>query len=236
MIVTGCNGNPGLIQIIDGKPTLHPTGDTRGACFVGTTLFYFTRLGLWRQREAELAALVYDKGDVEWHGLHKAAGVLLAPDPVTDSIYMFDLDGKYLKKIHWKQDEHRLHTNDCFWENGDLWLTCFILGVCKNGEPLGWGKDCQPHTPIRWQGATYWCASKENRVMRDNEQFAQLDGFTRGLCATPEGLWIGSSAKRHEQTGTFGKITLYDWDGAFKQAIDLPTAEVYAICLPEAPW
>lgn len=233
MIVTGCNGRPGLITIIEGNPVLLETGDTRGACFVGNTLFYLTRNGLWRQHEGETAEHLYDV-PLEWHGLHNAGDCLLAPDPVSDLIHEFTMDGKYVRPISWKEPgTKRLHTNDCWRDGLDLWLSCFGLGICKNGVPMGWGTNAQPHTPIRWQGKTYWCASNHHKVMRDNEEFAQLGGFTRGLCATARGLWVGLSTMRHTNSDCNGQVLLYSWAGELLETIDLPTEEVYAITVPQ---
>lgn len=232
MIVTGCNGRPGLIYIIDGKPELIETGDTRGACYVGTTLFYLTREGLWRQRVGEKAVQVYE-ARLDWHGLHNAGESLLAPDPVSDLIHEFTMDGKYVKPINWKDHEARLHTNDCWREGPDLWLTCFGWGVVKNGEAQGYGTSVQPHSPIRREGKTFFCASNAGKIMCEGEVFATPGGFTRGLCPTPDGLWVGISNKRHGSNATDACIKFYDWDGVLHTTIDLPTAEVYAIAIPQ---
>lgn len=231
MIITGCNSRPGLMNIIDGEITLLETGDTRGAAYVGDTLFYLTRKGLWRQRVAELAVLIYDV-DLQWHGLHNTGHGLLAPDPVSDLIHEFDLKGNYVKPINWKNTETTLHTNDCWREGQDLWLTCFHLGVCKNGEPQGYGAGEQPHSPIRWQLRTYYCSSNAGTVMCEKEMFCAPGGFTRGLLPTPAGLWVGSSKQRHEGKGGRAFVRLYSWGGDLLETIELPTDEVYAIAIP----
>ena len=233
LIVTGCNGKPGLIRILDGQPVLVETGDTRGACFVGRDLFYLTRAGLIRHGEGETPELVHDSPR-DWHGLHNTGDCLLAVDPVTDLIHEYSLTGEYIRPWSWKDDsEGRLHCNDVFVDGDDIYQCTFNWGICLNGVPTGTGKNVQPHSVMRFRGLTYYCASNLGEVIQEGEVFCTPGGFTRGLLATPEGLWVGSSQQRHHAGGTGARVELYAWTGEHKTTIDLPTNEVYAITTPE---
>lgn len=227
MIVTGCNDNPGLMHVHDGKVGLFKTGDTRGACFVGSTLFYLTRQGLWRQHVGEGAELVYAE-PLQWHGLHNTGHSLLAPDPCSDLIHEFTLEGEYVKPINWKDNPNVLHTNDCWRDGPDLWLSCFVLGICKNGVPQGYGQGEQPHTPVRHEGRTYYCSSNAGTVMCEKEQFCAPGGFTRGLLPLEDGMWVGSSKQRYGPDGR-AVVRFYSWQGVLLETIALPVDEVYAI-------
>jgi hypothetical protein len=233
MIVTGCNGKPGLIHILNGKPHLIETGDTRGACFVGTTLFYLTRDGLNRQRMGETASL-HHRMKCDWHGLHRAPDCLLAVDPVTDLIHEFTLDGEYVRPWKWKEDSHgRLHNNDVCVDEGDIYQCTFNWGICKNGVPMGTGKSVQPHSVTRFRDLTYYCASNLGTVIQEGDPFCEPGGFTRGLLATDAGLWVGSSQQRHNAGGTGARVELWSWTGKRLTTIELPTNEVYSITTPE---
>lgn len=233
MIVTGCNGKPGLMHILGGDVTFVETGDTRGACFVGTTLFYLTRAGLVRQRQGEVPALCHGM-QLDWHGLHNVGDCLLAVDPVTDLLHEFTLEGTYVGAWKWKADsEGRLHTNDVFVEDGDIYQCTFNWGICKNGVPLGTGKHVQPHSVTRFRGMTFYCASNLGTVIREGDIFCVPGGFTRGMCATEQGMWVGSSAQRRHAGGEEAEVNLYNWDGEHVTRIPLPTNEVYAITIPE---
>ena len=233
MIVTGCNGKPGMMHIVDEHVQFIETGDTRGACFVGTTLFYLTKQGLNMQRQGEHPALIH-KSNRDWHGLHRAPDCLLAPDPVTDLIHEFTLTGVYVGAWKWKSDaDGRHHTNDCCVEGSDLYLSCFTRGIVRNGEPLGTGRNLQPHSVTRHGGLTYYCGSNLGEVMREGDLWITPGGFTRGLLATPNGLWVGSSAQRRHAGGSEAEVNFYNWDGDHVTRIPLPTNEVYAITTPE---
>lgn len=233
MIATGCNGKPGLMHIHEGHVVLVETGDTRGACFVGSTLFYLTRQGLCRQKVGETPALVH-KLACDWHGLHRAPDCLLAVDPVTDRIHEFTLEGAYVCVWKWKGDQHgRLHNNDVAVDGSDIYQCTFNWGICKNGKPMGTGKSVQPHSVTRWSGLTYYCASNLGTVIREGDMFIEPGGFTRGLYACDDGLWVGSSQQRHNAGGTGARIELWSWTGERLTTIELPTNEVYAITSPE---
>jgi hypothetical protein len=233
MIVTGCNGKPGLMHIIDEHVQLVETGDTRGACYVGTTLFYMTRKGLHKQPMGKTPALQH-KLACDWHGLHNAGDCLLAVDPVTDRIHEFSLEGVYRHAWKWKKDsDGRLHNNDVCVDGADIYQCTFNWGICKNGVPLGTGKSVQPHSVTRYGGLTYYCASNLGAVVREGDPFIEPGGFTRGLLATPEGLWVGSSKQRHGAGGTGARVELWSWAGERITTIELPTNEVYAITRPE---
>ena len=233
MIVTGCNGKPGIMHILEGHVQLTKIGDTRGAAFVGSTLFYLNKSGLWRQRQGELAELVH-KNAKDWHGLHRTPDALLAVDPVTDLIHEHTIEGEYVCAWKWKGDEHgRLHNNDICVDGSDLYTCTFNWGICKNGKPLGTGTKVQPHSVIRHDGLTYYCASNLGQVVREGDPWIEPGGFTRGLLATVEGLWVGSSQQRHHAGGTGARIDLWSWDGELVTTIELPTNEVYAIAIPE---
>lgn len=233
MIVTGCNGKPGLMHIFDGRATLVETGDTRGACYVGSTLFYLTRDGLTRHAEGEVPSLVH-RLKCDWHGLHRAPDCLLAVDPVTDNIHEYSLTGKYVRAWKWKDDsDGRLHNNDVCVEGDDIYQCTFNWGICKNGKPLGTGKNVQPHSVTRFRGLTYYCASNLGTVIQEGDPWIEPGGFTRGLLATDEGMWVGSSQQRHHAGGTGARIELWSWAGERVTTIELPTNEVYAITMPE---
>ncbi len=233
MIVTGCNGKPGLMHIIDEHVKLEEIGDTRGACYVGSTLFYLNRSGLHRQAHGESSHIVHESAK-DWHGLHRAPDCLLAVDPVTDRIHEHTLLGQYVRAWKWKSDnEGRLHNNDIWVEGSDLYTCTFNWGICKNGKPMGTGKSVQPHSVTRWDGLTYYCASNLGKVIREGDPWIEPGGFTRGLWATDEGMWVGSSQQRHAAGGTGARVELYSWDGKLLTTIPLPTNEVYAITMPE---
>lgn len=228
MIVTGCNGKPGLMHVNQNDVVLVETGDTRGACYVGTTLFYLTRAGLVRQKEGEPPALVHGSNR-DWHGLHNAGDCLLAVDPVTDLIHEYSLAGDYVRAWKWHGEDGRLHCNDVFVDGDDIYQCTFNWGICKNGEPMGTGKNVQPHSVTRFRGLTYYCASNLGMVIQEGDPWIEPGGFTRGLMATLDGMWVGSSQQRHNAGGTGARVELWSWTGSRLTTIELPTNEVYAI-------
>lgn len=228
MIVTACNAKSGLMYIIDGKPHLATEIDTRGACYVEGVLWYVTRDGLWRHKEGCETELL-TRSQRDWHGLHNAGDCLLAVDPVTDEIVEFNFYGRQTHVWKWKPGSGRLHTNDVCVDNGDIYMSTFNLGICKNGVALGFGKHVQPHSVTRHEGLTYYCGSNLGQVMREGDVICEPGGFTRGLLATDEGFWVGCSQKRNGAGGTNACIQLYTWAGQLMETIDLPTNEVYAI-------
>lgn len=247
MIVIGCcNGKPGLLYLeADNSPCFVHKQDTRGTCYVPErdAIYCLTRGGLsrWivdpdREPHTLRGPLQIAEGARDWHGLIYHGGSLWATDPVTDVICEFSLDGALLGTYDWKQPaDGRLHTNDIFFHEGDMYLSCFSYGIVKNGDALGIGKNVQPHSPIIYDGSLYFCASNKGEVHDEQgDVFCSPGGFTRGLLGTSEGLWVGSSAQRHGAGGSGARIELYDWtSGYLKYTIDLPTNEVYSITTTE---
>ncbi len=237
MIVIGCcNGKPGLLTLDGDEITQVTKHDTRGTVYVPErdAIYFLSKaaLHIWHMGQRAPEQL-YD-GARDWHGLVYADGHLFAVDPVNDVIFEFDLEGAPVQSYEWKAPgEGRLHTNDIWIEGTDLYTCCFNWGICKNGQMQEQGKNSQPHSVIRHGGSTYYCASNKGLVMKDYEEFCAPDGFTRGLLATPDGLWVGSSADRHGCGGSTGRIQLYGWDGTLKRTVPLPTNEVYSITTTE---
>jgi hypothetical protein len=246
MIVIGCcNGKPGLLFLGDkDTPNFVHKLDTRGTCYVPerNAVYFLTRGGLSRwqlddDREPQhlLGPNQIAEGARDWHGLIYHGGSLWATDPVEDIIFEFSLDGHVLGSYHWKPEgEGRLHTNDIFFDGADMYLSCFNWGIVKNAQMQELGKNCQPHSPIIYDGRLYFCASNKGEVHdQQGDVFCAPGGFTRGLLATDEGLWVGSSAERHGCGGNTARIQLYDWGGVVKKTVPLPTNEVYSITTTE---
>ncbi len=231
LIVGCCNGKPGLLKITGRAVEILDKHDTRGTVAVGGSLYYLQRAGLFRWDFTKNEPLLLAPGGRDWHGLHYAHDRLWSVDPVQDVITEYDLSGNIEACHDWKPSgEGRLHTNDIWFEGDDLILTCFNWGVVRNGEPLGLGKNMQPHSPVVWKNGIFFCASARGEVHDEQgDTFCAPGGFTRGLLPTEEGMWVGLSSKRHHAGGTGARLQFYDWSGIIQIDIELPTNEVYAI-------
>jgi hypothetical protein len=240
LIVIGCcNSKPGIVTLLDGVEVKQVTqGDTRGTVYVPErdAIYFLSKaaLNIWHMGQRAPEQLY--TGARDWHGLIHNDGSLLAVDPVNDIIFEFDLDGKPVASYEWKPErEGRLHTNDMWIDGTDVYTCCFNWGICKNGEKLDLGLNSQPHSVIVHEGCVYFCASNKGEVHdQQGDVFCAPGGFTRGLLATPEGLWVGSSQQRHGCGGTGALLQLYGWlSGDLIKTVPLPTNEVYSITTTE---
>jgi hypothetical protein len=194
---------------------------------VGKTLFHLTCGKLMKGDE------VCYESDLDWHGLHNAGDCLLAVDPVHDHIHEFTLDGEHVGHYAWKPDSAgRLHNNDIWVDGDDIYQCTHAWGVCRNGVPLDMGKHTQPHSVMRHEGKTYFCASRDGTVVCDGAVLCSPGGFTRGIFPLEWGFWVGSSQQRHEAGGKGSLVTAYSWSGRLITTVELEVQEVYAITIP----
>jgi hypothetical protein len=237
LIVSCCNQNGGLLIVdTDGAEVKYINEmDCRGVVYYQQEcIFFLTRKGLWRKPPGGDAKLISDICN-DWHGLIAHDGRLWGVDPVSDTIVEWDVTGKFICRWHWKNENQagsRFHTNDIAVDKGTLWQCCFAQGICRDGEPMGWGAHRQPHSLAFHPShlTPYWCASNRGQVFHGNRFVAEWpEAFTRGLLYTPDGLIVGLSAQRAGSGGTKAQLKHIDFNGNELWTIDLPTNEVYAI-------
>ena len=230
IIVSACNQKGGIFTLEGEK--LHD-GDTRGLAYSlrHNWLFFATQEGIFATDPEFHKVEQIVKDNRSWHGLWYDGLNLEAVDPVHDTICKFSLDGEQLGRYKWfKEGEHgRLHTNDMWIDDGDVYVTCFQQGVCKNGTPLGWGVSSQPHSVVRWNGRTYWCASNLGRVMCEGDIFAEVEGFARGLLPLGDHLYVGVSHDRYRKQGCAGYRKLDQQGKAVEHGFFEEAREVYTM-------
>ncbi len=114
----------------------------------------------------------------------------------------------------------------------------FVFDV-ETGETVTDGLTC-PHDPLRLGGAWAVCNSRGHEVVfiddgRVVERVA-LDGWTRGLAADDDHLYVGLSAHRGEGASGTGAVVVVDRATCrILRRVDLPCREVYSVTLvPEA--
>jgi hypothetical protein len=198
---------------------------------VGARLFVLDRSQLWELRDGGLAPIWTPSSGIDWHGLAYCGKNLWVVDPVSDALFEVSLEGELIGKHHWKGEEgSRLHTNDICFHEGDMYQSSFCWGICRNGEPLGFGAGVQPHSPVFVRGELYWCASAKGEVMRNDHPIYHDEGFPRGMAYDGDCLWVGYGKHRHKSGRTEAKVVGLDFDGKVIDEIDLPTSETYAIC------
>lgn len=231
MIVIGCCNRHGGLLTLEREVLTHVNKlDVRGTVYANGLIYFVTRSHLYsfdgkRSTELERTHVANDL-----HGLHWHDGALWLVDPVHDVIFETGLDGKLKHKWKWvKPNNGRWHTNDIWLDDYNVYTSSFVGGICLNGKQLDWGKNTQPHSVILRNDDIFYCASNKGQVFKGPKLFCSPGGFTRGLLATDDGLWVGSSADRHGAGGKNARIQLYDWDGALQREVTLPTNEVYAI-------
>lgn len=239
LFVGHCNGKGGLSYVDTdvGVETLHDV-DTRGTAYVDGALYSMRKTGMF-MRTPDTKPTGRQISDIvnDWHGLVYYDGRLWAVDPVSDTLVEFQLDGHFIARWHWKHTEGRMHTNDMAIWNDQIWQCTFNKGICHDGIPTGHGTGHQSHSIIHWDGHALYCASNKGEVRcfahgSDKEEavWQEPEAFTRGLCATGEGLWIGHSMKRHGAGGSKARIVLLGWDNKVIHDISFPDHnEVYSI-------